>query len=804
MDESTETVVPLAPPATAPAEELARALGVSVDTAERLVKAGHTSVSAARELSAEALTELGISAEEATRLRPAPPEPVPVSEAAPEPVRETPPEPVPLAASEPEPTAAPEPATETASEPAAAAASEPALGPAPLDSDRIVERWAGTVRRPDRTRRRRPAVAPKESAEVLRKWVDGDDRAMEDWIHASEADRIAPAAPLVSPPTPGPAEGPAPPTSAETAATAPVLAREETVVRWLTGLLDRVKSDQFDPSSMIQEAQDLQRQLFDERAKRKQLEDEVEHVKRGSIAVIKYVRSHEAKEREIALRSKDAEIAELKLRLLALEGVDGQRAPSPSAPAGPRAETSAATATAADAVEKSTRELDQRLREEFAQREHEYIERETELRRRIVQLEGEVRSLSSQSERARDRESILSKDRGPVTEDLARRLEEVHQQERDLVARENELRTRFEEIRINAEENERRRGLLEFKEGELAAFDQQLQTRRQALDIQSRRIEEQRKELPAPGSAPSDEARRVEDLRHQLSQKENELRARESQLAQRVQELERMSGATAEAEANKMQAEAVATVSETKVKSGIRRLDDLLYGGFPVGSQILVNGPAHTGKDVLARLFSAEGLRLGIPSIWVVTDKTYLQVRDDLAGLYPGFAEAEKKGMIRYADLYSRAVVATPTGVGVRFLSSTDKNVLDQLSETVRSYAEELKEKFPAYRLIFESVSTVTAYLDTAATFRFLQPFVGRRKIDGAVSYYMLDSGMHTQSDLETLEHMVDGSINLKVEQMKTLLAIKGIGEAQARSWVGYSFTKRSFNLGSFSLEHIR
>ena len=298
----------------------------------------------------------------------------------------------------------------------------------------------------------------------------------------------------------------------------------------------------------------------------------------------------------------------------------------------------------------------------------------------------------------------------------------------------------------------------------------------------------------------------MEDLRHQLSQKESELRARESQLSQRLQELERMSGATAEAEAEKMHAEAVADVHESKVKSGVRRLDDLLYGGFPVGSQILVNGPAHTGKDVLARLFSAEGLRLGVPSIWVVTDKTYLQVREDLASLYPGFADAEKKGMIRYADLYSRSVGSTPSGVGVRFLSATDKNVLDQLSETVNSYAAELKEKFPAspYRLIFESVSTVTAYLDTAATFRFLQPFIGRRKIDGAVSYYLLDSGMHSESDLETLEHMVDGSINLKVEQMKTLLAIKGIGEAQARSWVGYSFTKRSFNLGSFSLEHIR
>ena len=773
MDGSTESVTTEAPPVNGPAGELARALGISPEAADRLVKAGRSTAEAARELSDDELVGIGLSADEAAQVHALPPPP---------------------------------PVLEPVAEPAPAAEVVPTK-PASLDSDQIVERWAGTVRRPDRNRRRRPAVAPKESTDVLRKWVDGDDRAMEDWIRSSEADRPVPAAPLVGVPTPAPAERPvAAPVPVEAAATAPVLEREETVVRWLTGLLDRVKTDQFDPSAMIQEVQDLQRQLFDERTKRKQLEDEVEHVKRGSIAVIKYVRSHEAKERELALRSKDDEIAEMKLKLLALEGVDGHKvtAPAPTAVAHGPAGATAPTADTADAVEKATRELDQRLRDEFAEREHEYIERETELRRRIVQLEGDVRSLSSQSDAARDRETILSKGRGPLTEDIAHRLQEAQELEKALVSRENELRTRFEEIRITAEENERRRGLLEFKEGELAAFDTQLQTRRQALDIQARRLEEQRREMGPAGGGLGDETRRLEDLRHQLSQKENELRAREGQLSQRVQELERMSGATAEAEAAKMQAEAVADVAETKVKSGIRRLDDLLFGGFPVGSQILVNGPAHTGKEVLARLFSAEGLRLGIPSIWVVTDKTYQQVRDDLAGLFPGYADAEKKGMIRYVDLYSRSVGATQAGVGVRFLSSTDKNVLDQLGETVNGFTEELKEKFPPYRLIFESVSTVTAYLDTSATFRFLQPFIGRRKIDGAVAYYMLDSGMHTESDLETLEHMVDGSLNLKVEQMKTLLAVRGIGEAQARSWVGYTFTKRSFNLGSFSLEHIR
>ncbi len=265
-----------------------------------------------------------------------------------------------------------------------------------------------------------------------------------------------------------------------------------------------------------------------------------------------------------------------------------------------------------------------------------------------------------------------------------------------------------------------------------------------------------------------------------------------------------MSGKVAESEAERMHEEVVADVATAKVKSGVRRLDDLLFGGFPMGAQVLVNGPAHTGKDVLTRLFSAEGLRLGVPSIWVVTDKTWNQVREDLVALYPKYAEAEKAGMIRFVDLYSRSVGSNQSAAGVRLLSSTDKAVLDQLGSAVNGFSEELKSRFQGYRLIFESVSTVTAYLDAASTFRFLQPFIGRRRIDGAASFYTLETGMHSEADLETLEHMVDGSVNLKIEQLKTFLSVRGIAEAQSRAWIGYTFTKRSLNLGSFSLDHIR
>ena len=739
MDGSTDSAPPV-PEASNPEADLVRALGIRPETARRLVESGRSTPDAVRALSTDELERLGADPRDVGAIR------------------------------------------STGRGPTAAEAAA---------SDQILEKWAGTVRRSERPRRHQVASGPRGSADVLKKWVEGDDRAMEEWIASSEAG----GAPGARAPRAGAPPG-ARRAAGEGIVDPTVTEREETVVRWLTGLLDRVKSEQFDPTAMVQEFQELQRQLFDERARRKTLEDQVEHVKRGSIAVIKYVRSREAKERETAVKAKEEEVAQLKARLDALEGA---APPTARPPAGPGTAAAAGPAGTAGA-----REVEQRLREEFADREHEYIERETELRRRVVQLEGEVRRLTGEAEAAQERASLAGAPPG-ADRGVDGRLEELAQRQRDLVARENELRTKFEEIRINAEEIERRRGPLEFKERELAAYDQQLQTRRQALDIEARRLEEIRRELGAKGStAATSEAQRLEDLRHELSQKEAELKAREGQLSERIQELEKMSGRAAEEEADRMHQESVDAAQSSKVKSGVRRLDDLLFGGFAPGAQIVVNGPAHTGKDVLARLFSVEGLRLGIPSIWVVTDKTHGQVREDLAQLFPGFPDAEKNGLLRYVDLYSRSVGTTGSVPGVRFLSSTDKAVLDQLAQSVNSYAEELKEKHPSYRLIFESVSTITAYLDTAAVFRFLQPFVGRRKLEKAVSYYVLDSGMHTESDIETLEHMVDGSLNLKVEQMKTFLSVRGIGEAQARGWVGYTFTKRSFNLGSFSLEHIR
>ncbi len=199
-----------------------------------------------------------------------------------------------------------------------------------------------------------------------------------------------------------------------------------------------------------------------------------------------------------------------------------------------------------------------------------------------------------------------------------------------------------------------------------------------------------------------------------------------------------------------------------------------------------------------------EGLRNGAGAIWVLTDKTYQTVREEATGFLPNYLELEQKGLVKYIDLYSRSLGLTEGERNAVLFSMTDKGAMDSLTAKVNEFAMEFRQKNLPYRIVFESVSTITAYLDTAATFRFLQPFVGRRKVDGAAGYYLIETGMHSESDTRTLEHMMDGTINLKIDQLKNFLSVRGITDVQSRAWVGYTFTKRAFSLGSFSLDHIR
>src|SRR3989449_4876003 len=59
--------------------------------------------------------------------------------------------------------------------------------------------------------------------------------------------------------------------------------------------LANFRQGKFDPVKYIEETANLSKQLQTEIAKRRELEQEIEHIKKGSIAVIKYVKTQQLK-----------------------------------------------------------------------------------------------------------------------------------------------------------------------------------------------------------------------------------------------------------------------------------------------------------------------------------------------------------------------------------------------------------------------------------------------------------------------------------------------------------------------------
>jgi KaiC/GvpD/RAD55 family RecA-like ATPase len=341
---------------------------------------------------------------------------------------------------------------------------------------------------------------------------------------------------------------------------------------------------------------------------------------------------------------------------------------------------------------------------------------------------------------------------------------------------------------------------LTYKEEELLRREEDLLYREKVIQAERRKVEDAK----AQGGSTEelDMKSRLEELKGQINQKEEEVRSKEKYLQQKMEELRlREQGLIAEdieARDQELQIE----VKQQKVKTGIARLDDLLFGGIPFGTNASVYGPAYVGKEVVLDLFMAEGLKKGVQVLWVLTDKGPSDIREEMSFVLPSFEEYEKLGLVRYIDAYSKSMGAEASEANTSYID--DPTDHQAILKAVDSVAAEWKKKFPTYRLGFRSVSTLIAYLDPTTTFKFLQPFVGRRKRDKAVAFYVIEKGMHEEQEIQMLGSLMDGSIEFKVEQLKSFLSIKGICDVQSRGWIRYTYTKSSVSVGSFSLDHIK
>src|SRR5207245_2324586 len=128
--------------------------------------------------------------------------------------------------------------------------------------------------------------------EARRKWLAGEDTAFQDWIGVPTITGGAKSART-------PAERVSDDKVRELRTKALEVdglhAELESMRATLNRELANFRQGKFDPVKYIEETANLSKQLQTEIGKRKELEQEIEHIKKGSIAVIKYVKTQQLK-----------------------------------------------------------------------------------------------------------------------------------------------------------------------------------------------------------------------------------------------------------------------------------------------------------------------------------------------------------------------------------------------------------------------------------------------------------------------------------------------------------------------------
>lgn len=87
---------------------------------------------------------------------------------------------------------------------------------------------------------------------------------------------------------------------------------------------------------------------------------------------------------------------------------------------------------------------------------------------------------------------------------------------------------------------------------------------------------------------------------------------------------------------------------EERVKTGIPGLDELLKGGIPRGSTVLLSGTAGAGKTIFCSQFIYEGIKtFNEPGLYVSVEEPVENIKKNMKSFGIDFDPWEEKGMIK-------------------------------------------------------------------------------------------------------------------------------------------------------------
>ena len=152
-----------------------------------------------------------------------------------------------------------------------------------------------------------------------------------------------------------------------------------------------------------------------------------------------------------------------------------------------------------------------------------------------------------------------------------------------------------------------------------------------------------------------------------------------------------------------------------RIKSGIVGLDELLQGGFPKGSAVLVSGGSGTGKTIFSMQYIYAGAKqFGQPGIFVTVESSQKTIEWDMISFNWGIHELQEKKLM---SIYRM-------NLGY---AKNDRYINDKIKEELELISRKARE-MKAERLVIDSTTAFAVWMGTVEFRPLLFDFLDKLK----------------------------------------------------------------------------
>jgi KaiC/GvpD/RAD55 family RecA-like ATPase len=201
-----------------------------------------------------------------------------------------------------------------------------------------------------------------------------------------------------------------------------------------------------------------------------------------------------------------------------------------------------------------------------------------------------------------------------------------------------------------------------------------------------------------------------------------------------------------------------------RVKTGVPGLDELMEGGFPEKSCILLIGPPGCGKSIMSQQFVYQGVKEKHPVIYVTLDTSPEEIMDNMKRF--GWKIKEDKNL-SFVDAYSWRVGKANQKYSISNLSN-----INELNIVISNIINEM-DSSDIKRGVFDSVSTLLLYADPSLVVKLMPVIIAKIKKAGYTQILILEEGVHDEKTVSTLNYLTDGVIRFKMDEENRYLKIE-------------------------------